>query len=126
MSYWYMATPYRAYPHGLETAFDAACRYAAAFTDASVMVYSPIAHTHPIAKHTLLAPDADEWVKIQEIFMIPAKGMILVQMAGWERSSGIAAEIKFFRTRNAPIIRVNPGPKRAVQEFLRVYPTANW
>lgn len=45
----YLATPYSKYPRGIEAAFVDASRLAACLVRLGISVYSPIAHTHPIA-----------------------------------------------------------------------------
>jgi hypothetical protein len=120
-SYWYLGSVYRRYPDGLDAAADTIERIAAKFVDASVSVYVPVAHTHHVAKHTTLPPDSSVWVDLNLPFMHPAKGMIVVRMANWEVSSGIAAERKFFRQRGRPIVDVTEGDP--VGDFFKVFPS---
>lgn len=103
--YWYLATPYSKYAGGLEAAFAEACKAAASLVTHGIRVYSPIAHTHPIAMHGNIDPLGHEiWVPADAPFMHNAVGFIVVKMAGWAESFGIGEEITMFRSLGKPIL----------------------
>jgi len=103
--YWYLATPYSGYPAGTQRAFVEASKVAAAFVRAGIPVYSPIAHTHPIAVHGGMDPLAcDQWLLLDRVFEPAAVGLIVVKMPSWEKSHGISEEIKWFDGANKPIM----------------------
>jgi hypothetical protein len=105
----YLATPYSKFTEGPEAAFRAACRLSAKLLCAGVTVYSPIAHTHPIAKFGALdLLDHSIWLPFDEAMMGAAKVLIVARMPGWEESVGIAHEIKFFKERSKPIYDLDP------------------
>lgn len=107
--FWYMATPYSRYHLGLECAFVAAARAAAKFIAAGVPVFSPIAHTHPIATEGLLdLLDLDMWLKADEPFMRAAVGLVVVKMEGWDTSTGVRHEIEFFEKADKPVLFWDP------------------
>lgn len=56
MSYWYLASPYSKYPAGIEAAFQDICKQTALLIRHKIPVYSPIAHTHPVAIHGEIDP----------------------------------------------------------------------
>lgn len=116
MSFYYLATPYRAYPHGLDAAAEAAERLAASLLDLGVEVYSPIAHSHNIARHVLSAPPiSDYWLERQKPFLCACVGVIVAtQLEGWDSSSGIEFEIDFARRANKPVLDglLNPMPPK--------------
>jgi hypothetical protein len=101
--YFYMATPYRKYPGGLDAAALRAEELAAELIDRGVNVYSPIVHSHALARHTRLSPMDDRWLDIDMAFMRPAQGLIIVKMPNWEISSGIAGEQSWFKVFQRPI-----------------------
>lgn len=101
---WYLATPYSKYPRGLEKAFVEACRAAALLVRHGVRVYSPIAHTHPVAIHGGIDPlDHSIWLPADKPFMDAACGLLVVRMTGWAESYGIGEEIKVFEAAGKPI-----------------------
>lgn len=109
MSFWYLATPYSKYPTGIEEAFRDACRQTAFLIAAGIRVYSPIAHTHPVAMHGNLDPlDHKIWLPADEPFMHAAKGLIVCKMQGWGESYGIGEEIKIFKKAEKPVIYMKP------------------
>ena len=70
---------------------------AANLIEQGMRIYCPIAHTHPIAIYGDLDPlDHTIWLPADGPFMDAAVGLIVVRMRGWDKSKGIAAEIKRF------------------------------
>jgi hypothetical protein len=101
---WYLATPYSKYPDGIEAAFIDACKAAGALIKLGWNVYSPIAHTHPIAIHAGIDPlDHAIWLPFDDAMMQAAYGILVVRMPGYDKSFGIAHEIKTFRDAGKPI-----------------------
>ncbi len=101
----YLATPYSKYKRGnIEQAFVDAARLAAALLTSGLRVYSPIAHTHPLAVYGELDPlDHSIWLPFDEAMMEAADCLIVAHMDGWDVSFGIAHEIEFFDKANKPI-----------------------
>lgn len=107
----YLATPYSKYPGGIDEAFKMACRAAGALLRSGVPVYSPIAHTHPIAIYSEIDPfDHDIWLPFDEAIMSHACGILVYRADGWETSKGISHEIAFFVRAGKPIIEIDEGP----------------
>src|ERR1035437_2595568 len=93
----YLATPYSKYPGGVNDAFIAAAKLGARLLLIGVKVYSPIAHTHPIAMHGNINPlDHSIWLPFDEAMMALASSLIVAHMHGWQESRGITHEIAFF------------------------------
>ena len=102
--YWYIATPYSKYPDGLEAAFQEAAKVAAFFVLQGIPIYSPIAHTHPVALYGEIDPLAHAILLPADYPMMKAAGgLIVAQMDSWEISYGIAQEIKTFKQLDRPI-----------------------
>lgn len=109
MTYWYLATPYSKYPQGLEAAHKLACEQAAFLIAAKIPVYSPIAHTHPIAVYGDMDPfDHGIWLPADEPLMKAAMGLIVLRAIGWDKSFGISEEIKAFNAAGKPLIYMDP------------------
>jgi nucleoside 2-deoxyribosyltransferase len=104
----YLATPYSKYPAGIEAAFREASRIAARMLTAGVPVYSPIAHTHPIAEYGNLNPyDHDIWLPFDQAMMDAADACVVADMGGWAESKGIAYEIDYFTSAGKPVHYMN-------------------
>lgn len=106
----YLATPYSKYQGGnLELAFRDASKLAAQLMLAGLKVYSPIAHTHPLAVYGFVDPlDHDIWLPFDEAMMTAADVLIVAHMDGWQASRGIAHEIEFFERAAKPIFDLDP------------------
>lgn len=107
---YYLATPYSKYKDGIEAAFAAAAELAARLLRNGVCVYSPIAHTHPIAVHGKLDPfDHSIWMPFDEHLMRVCDGLLVAKMAGWDQSYGVDFEIKWFMAAAKPVLYLHPG-----------------
>ncbi len=94
----YLASPYSKYAEGREAAFRAVCKVAARLIKNGIAVYSPIAHTHPIAEHGDIDPnDHDLWLPLDIVMAKHCTGLMVVRMQGWEESYGVAQEITWFK-----------------------------
>lgn len=106
---YYLATPYTKYPRGMHAAFEDASALAARMLVAGYRVYSPIAHTHPLAVHGGLNPaDHSIWLPFDEAMMKAADALIVAEMPGWRDSFGIKHEIAFFNAARKPVFYLAP------------------
>jgi hypothetical protein len=101
--FYYLATPYSRYPYGPVGAFKDAVSAAATCIKAGVMVFSPIAHSHPIAVTGQIAGHFEQWAALDEAMIAASNGMIVVEMEGWQESAGIKAEIDLCHKLEKPI-----------------------
>jgi nucleoside 2-deoxyribosyltransferase len=114
----YLATPYSRYPHGIERAFQDAAALAARLMQSGLKVYSPIAHTHPLAIYGGIDPLAhDIWIPFDEAMMDVADVLIIAHMEGWRESKGIAYEVSFFAASFKPIFDLDPNTLDVVRRF---------
>lgn len=105
----YLATPYTKYHLGIEKAFEHAAELAARLLRRGIVVYSPIVHTHPIAKYGNIDPLNHEiWLDFDATMMEASKSLLVAQMEGWEDSYGVAHEIDVFLSAGKPIRFLNP------------------
>lgn len=108
--YWYLGSPYSKYPRGIGLAHQNVCIAAGRLIAAGIAVYSPIAHTHPIALHAGMNPlDHEIWMPADQPLMDAAKGLIVLKMEGWDKSYGLAYEIEIFTAMGLPVIYMEPG-----------------
>lgn len=105
----YLATPYSKFPDGIEAAFVEAAKLTGRLLRNGVKVYSPIAHTHPVAIHGGIDPlDHDIWLPFDRA-MIDASGVLIVaHLQGWDCSKGIAFEVDVFEKAGKPIFDLEP------------------
>lgn len=108
--FWYLATPYSKYSGGIEAAFRVACWQTGLLIRAGVPVFSPIAHTHPVAIHCRMDPlDHAVWMPADRPMMDAARGLIVCMIPGWRESYGVGVEIETFQRAGKPVIYMRPG-----------------
>lgn len=101
---WYTASPYSKYPGGIARAHIDACKIAGALIQRGIPVYSPIAHSHPIAIYAGIDPSShDFWLPVCEPMMKACHGMLVATLPTWEESRGIAWEMAWFRNSGKPL-----------------------
>lgn len=115
---WYLATPYMGFlvPDGtatrdkLQLAYEAAIFNACVLMRADVMVYCPVAHGHAIASalHGRLI-DEQVWLAHGRLMMPYCRGLIRCRIPGWNQSSGVAAEVRWFEEHGRPVVEMEPG-----------------
>lgn len=102
--YIYLATPYTNYPGGIDAAFEMAAKTAGIFMKHGFPIFSPIAHSHPVAKFGEIDPlDHEIWMKSDSPMMQAAAGLLVYCAPSWRESRGVAHEIMFFRVMEKPI-----------------------
>lgn len=106
--YWYLASPYSKYPNGTEAAFHDVCAVAARLLKNGVHVYSPIAHSHPIAQHGMDEKDHETWLALDKHFVDASIGVMVVMLAGWEESYGVQKEIEWAKDAGKEVRYIEP------------------
>jgi hypothetical protein len=90
----YLASPYShpdsAVRHGR---FDAACAAAAALMRAGHLVYSPVAHGHPLTQHSLPG-HWSFWERHARWHLERCDEVVVLMLDGWGISEGVQAEIQ--------------------------------
>lgn len=105
----YLGTPYTLYAEGRIVAFRKAAKLTADLILSGVNCYSPICHGHPLSDYGAIDPlDQDFWAAFNELMMARCDVLIVAHMPGWDESSGIAHEIKYFLNAGKPIFDLNP------------------
>ena len=103
----YLAGPYtHGDPQIREQRYNIITSVAADLISQGYIVFSPLTMTHPIDK-LLASKDAtlgsDYWVKFDEAFMEFCSEIVVLMLDGWEKSSGVARELDYFRDRGRPV-----------------------
>ena len=105
----YLCSPYgHPDPAVRERRFQQAAEAAAYLMRRGLIVFSPIAHTHPIAQYGL-PKGWSFWKQYDEIFMdICLGGIVVLKLPGWESSVGVQAEIAYMRAKRRPVEYLDP------------------
>lgn len=105
----YLASPYSKYPAGIDKAFEDISAIAGRLVELGFKVYSPIAHTHPIAKYSGIDPlDHSIWLPFDQAMMNVCGAILVAKMDTWEISFGIGEEVKTFMAADKPVYHLNP------------------
>lgn len=106
----YLASPYtHADPAVMQSRFEAACRAAAVLMRAGRAVFSPIAHSVPIARHGRLpATDLAFWMAVDRPLLEACDEMVVLRLPGWEQSLGVAEELRMAKARGMLVIFMDP------------------
>lgn len=99
----YLASPY-SHPDAAvrEIRFLKACRAAAQLMNKGHLIFSPIAHSHPIALCGLPL-DFAYWERFNREMLTFCESMMVLMLDGWQLSTGVQAEIRIMRGLDRPI-----------------------
>ena len=107
---YYLATPYTLYPTGRDAAYRMACRESAVLIKAGLVIYSPIAHSHPISIYGGVDPlDWQLWMRQCRAMLPRVSGLIALKASSWETSLGMQEEIRIMRELGKPVIMMRLG-----------------
>lgn len=105
----YLASPYyHEYREIRESRFIAVCKKAGELMNQGYFVYSPIAHSHPIAVQCELPKDWEYWKQYDLEYIKWVDEVWIYKLPGWDISTGIKAEIEIAQELNKPIVYI-PG-----------------
>jgi hypothetical protein len=100
----YLASPYsHSDPAVKESRFRDVCKVAARLMAEGYYIFSPIAHTHPIALAGSLPGDWQYWAGYDREIIKNCKFVLVFRLNGWEESAGVQAEIKLAKELGIPI-----------------------
>jgi Domain of unknown function (DUF1937) len=109
-AFWYLATPYSKYPHGIKAAFNLAVEARGLLLRAGVPCFSPIIHSHPVAIRCGIDPhDHSIWLPSEAPIMAAACGLIMLRAESWESSYGMEQERLIFKGSQRPVVYMDPG-----------------
>ena len=100
----YLASPY-SHPDFLvrNARFQAVCRASAKLLADGHLVYSPIAHTHPIALYGRIDGTWDTWSRLDRAMISRCQRMIVLLLDGWAESRGIREDVKIAKELGLPV-----------------------
>lgn len=129
MSYIYLASPYAHENESVrEKRFYEVCRCAAYYMKQRQTIFSPIAHSHPIAKFSKLPKGFTFWKKFDLDMLRLASSFWILCLADWRKSEGINAELAFAKLLELPVYQIIPdyAKETYMQERVKYYSeTAN-
>jgi len=100
----YLASPYSHPERSVrEARFQTVCKCAAAFMRNGHHVFSPIAHSHPIAQYGLSVA-WEFWKAFDLELLAMCDSMIVLKLDGWETSDGLWSEIEYAKDSGKPIV----------------------
>lgn len=103
----YLASPYfDPDPTVRQNRFDMACRAAAHLMRLGLNVFSPIAHSHSIARYGLPV-DWVFWERLDREYLTFCERMIVLKIPGWKESRGVTKEIEIMTESGKPILYYN-------------------
>lgn len=104
MSFTYLASPYtHTDPLVREWRFQKAAEAAARLMKAGEVVFSPIAHSHPIDLNFEEPEDGQFWKAQDEPFLNACSKLTVLMLPGWEQSKGLAHELEVAKSRGIEI-----------------------
>ena len=105
----YLASPYsHEDPQVRYDRYVKACQAAAHLMRQGHVVFSPIAHSHPIEMH---APDLhgfEFWIKQDIPLLDLADRLVVLKLEGWDKSKGVETELAFAAKNFIPIEYLDP------------------
>lgn len=123
---WYLASPY-SYKHEdkavvnkiLDARFRQVSADAADLIRAGLRVFSPIAHTHPIAEYgTIDHGDHTIWLPADKAIFSRCNGIIVDMLPGWDKSYGVGEELRWAEEHGMVIAYYTP--KKLLPELAPV------
>ena len=89
----YLASPYSDDSRiVMKRRFEQICFHAGTLMSLGVIVFSPIAHTHPICVANQFPRDYSFWEKFDRAFVTWCQVFVVCGMEGWQESTGVNGE----------------------------------
>lgn len=119
MSYVFVATPYRSFPGSLDDAWEASVQALIPFRRSKLPAISPIALYHAVAVQGGFDPHEMAWAEMNKPILLNSAAMVVVKIAGHEKSEGIFIERNLALENRIPIFECYPGevPLELVKQF---------
>lgn len=106
----YLASPYsHEDPAVREQRYREAAAYVAASIHEGLAVFSPIVYTHNWYEEHGFGFEAWQWITFNEHMMKACDRIVVLRSEGFEKSTGVRAEIRYFVDRGISVLYCNPG-----------------
>jgi hypothetical protein len=104
MGFTYLASPYsHPDPEVRHQRFEAVNKAAAELMRRGHVIFSPISHSHIIARDHDLPTDWEFWERIDLEFVKKCDELWVLKLDGWEESKGVWAEICIAKSLDLPV-----------------------
>jgi len=105
----YLASPYsHPDPEVRHQRFEAVNRAAANLMRRGHVIFSPISHSHIIARDHDLPTDWDFWERIDVEFVKRCDELWVLKLNGWEESRGVCHEVDCAKFLDIPVKFIEP------------------
>lgn len=108
MGFEYLGCPYSGTPAEREDRYRQAEWACAILLKQGRWIYSPIVHCHVLAQRYDLPHEFEFWMHYDHAMLAASRGLLVLQLPGWEESRGLKSEIGYARNRNLPVIMLDP------------------
>lgn len=100
----YLASPYNhADPSVMESRRVAACRKAGELIAGGLAVFSPIAHNVAVIRESGVETGWARWQHQDSVLLAACSKVVVLMLAGWRESRGVAAEIALAAKLGKPV-----------------------
>lgn len=109
----YLASPY-SHPDPVvrQMRSEAVCKVAGKLFRDGLMVFCPIAHSHPICVYGECSGGFDFWEAYDRLMLSKCSALYVCCLQGWDASIGVQAEIEFAKELGLPITFVDENGDR--------------
>lgn len=105
----YLASPYTHSDKSVEEQrFEDTCIAAGRLLNLGHMIWSPIAHGHPIAMRCSLPTDFVFWRRYCEATLSKCDSLAVLMLDGWRESTGVQAEIIMAKIQGKTVEYLDP------------------
>jgi hypothetical protein len=110
VSYYYLSNPYTGSPSEMRERAQAAAQAVATLLRNGVHAWSPIVHNHAMMAFSDFSLEERRELLLPYDFSLlrAAKGMIVLQLEGWEDSYGVTKEIELCKELGKPVAFLEP------------------
>ena len=106
----YLASPYSHRDATVrQQRFETVCRITSRLIQEGHLIFSPIAHSHPIAVAGGLPLSFDFWLSFDRRMLRLCDELWIAKIDGWEESIGIQHEIRLAETMGMPVKFIEVG-----------------
>ena len=105
----YLASPYtHSNKEVEEDNFRKISKVSAELTAEGLITISPITYGHTLLQFTLMPGDWEFWTSFCLSILDKCDKIVVVKMDGWDKSSGIAGELKYAEEHGIPVEYIDP------------------
>jgi len=106
---YYLASPYSSKKPGVqEMRYNSVVDIAAKLFSQGIFTISPIILGHPMASKLAISGDFETWEALDRELLARCDTLLIIKLFGWEKSKGIAQEIKIAKELGKEILELRP------------------